>query len=109
MRSQRMVRIVRRPPGEVRPDCLAEMLMDFLALDHAALSKEELQDWLTTVAVCLGIFLKNDSRNGPQSSSAVHWLQAITNRLARALPDYPGGRRMIRRTIEGMVLQHWLL
>jgi hypothetical protein len=107
MRSQRAVRIVRRPCVEARPDCLAEILMDFLSLDHATLSDEEVQGWLTTVALCLAVFLTNENQHAPKSVCPVHWLDAITNRLARSLPNYPGGRRMIRRTIEGLVLQHW--
>jgi hypothetical protein len=107
MRSQKVLRIVRRPCVEARPDCLAEILMDFLSLDHAGLPDEELQAWFTTVAMCLAVFLTNDDRYPSKSVCPVHWLDAITNRLSRSLPNYPGGRRMIRRTIEGLVLQHW--
>jgi hypothetical protein len=97
-------RIVRKPTArERKPDCLAEVLLDFLALDHAALPREELQDWLVTVAMCLRTILEHDCRAGAKSLGAAQWLEVITNRLASAFPNFPGGRPRIAQIIEAMV------
>lgn len=108
LEGMKTVRIIRRRPVvERRPDCLSEMLMDFIALDHAALPPDELDGWLETIAMCLAVLLKNEGRNLSKARLAILWLETITSRLARAFPGYPGGRRMIRRIIEALVLKHW--
>jgi hypothetical protein len=106
LEHMRPSRIAHRPtPSERKPDCLAEMLLDFLALDHAALAREELQDWLVTVARCLRIFLAHDCRAGVNSLGAAQWLEVITNKLVTACPNFPGGRPRIAEIIEAMVWQ----
>jgi hypothetical protein len=99
-------RIVRKPTrSERKPDCLAEILLDFLALDHAALAREELQDWLVTVASCLRAILEHDCRAGAKSLGAAQWLEVIINRLSSAFPSFRGGRPRIAQIIEAMVWQ----
>jgi hypothetical protein len=96
----KQVRIVR---DTRRPDCLAEMLLEFLALDHASLSPEELEEWLQTIAACLNVFIEHDARAGNTSFIVADWLEMIVIRLARSFPYWPGAA--IQHTIQAMMLQ----
>jgi hypothetical protein len=99
----KQVRIIR---DARRPDCLAEMLLEFLALDHTALSPADLEDWLLTIGSCLSVFIEHDSHAGNKSLGAAQWFEMIIIRLARSFPDWPGGRAAIRRTIQAMMWKH---
>jgi hypothetical protein len=98
----RQVRILGRTT-ERQPDCLAEMLLEFLKLDHAALLPGDLDDWLRTVAACVRVFLEHDGQEGKRSLGGLQWLQTITIRLARAFPNWPGGRPAIQRTLQALM------
>lgn len=79
-----------RPAGNERGlDCLAEVLRDFLALDLASLSREELDAWLVTVTECLTVFVEHDGRSVGTWLGAAHWVEAVANRLTRAFAEHP--------------------
>jgi hypothetical protein len=78
-----------RPSANQRgPDCLAEVLRDFLALDLASLPKEELHAWLVTVTQCLTVFIEHDGRSNGTSLGSAGWVEAVANRLAQVFPEY---------------------
>jgi hypothetical protein len=78
-----------RAADERGPDCLAEVLRDFLTLDLKALTRAELDAWLVTVTACLTVYVEHDGRNVGTSLGAANWVQAVANRLTQAFPANP--------------------